>query len=324
MAAIAPAVARKAREVWSWNLGSEFLALLSVLHAAGPGTIAALDTEFPGVLDQEAWRSSRDVQYKALKDSVELLRPIQLGIALARSDGSVLGAWTFNLRFDLHCDLHTEASIHFLSAAGIDFPRHAVEGIDCQVLGAMLASSPLVACRDTASTAWLTFSGFYDLAYLLKLLLAGPLPADLADFDKALSTFCPKLYELRDWLPYGSLESLADEHGICRHGSAHTAGSDALLTLELFLEASNKIEQPPGSQLQSPVSDEFQEEIQSQLRALPGQEVGKDALPVISSWGTAARLAMCSEKAAPRSLWGAAARQAVQASCEGRSSLCAV
>merc|ERR1711959_446883 len=36
-------------------------------------------------------------------------------------------------------------------------------------------------------------------------------------------------------LPNGSLEVLGRKHGVKRWGSAHTAGSDALLTLELFI-----------------------------------------------------------------------------------------
>jgi hypothetical protein len=81
-----------------------------------------------------------------------------------------------------------------------------------------------------------TFSGSYDLGYLLKLLTSGrPLPRDFSAFDTALSAFCPRRHELREELPHGSLESLARKHGLQRHGKPHTAGSDALLTLELFL-----------------------------------------------------------------------------------------
>jgi hypothetical protein len=36
-------------------------------------------------------------------------------------------------------------------------------------------------------------------------------------------------------LPKGSLDALGRRHGVKRLGSAHTAGSDALLTLELFM-----------------------------------------------------------------------------------------
>jgi len=66
------------------------------------------------------------------------------------------------------------------------------------------------------------------------------LPRDFSAFDVALSAFCPRRHELRDELPYGSLENLARKHGVQRHGAAHTAGSDALLTLELYLRVGTK------------------------------------------------------------------------------------
>eukprot|EP00933_Yihiella_yeosuensis_P050506 TRINITY_DN48307_c0_g1_i1.p1 TRINITY_DN48307_c0_g1~~TRINITY_DN48307_c0_g1_i1.p1 ORF type:complete len:420 (-),score=97.27 TRINITY_DN48307_c0_g1_i1:269-1528(-) len=235
---------RKIREVWASNLRQEFLTLLGLLQAAGPGCSIALDTEFPGVLEEGLWMSAKDVQYKGLRSSVELLKPIQLGLALAGSDGTVLAVFNFNLRFDLRQDLHTEASVNFLSAAGIDFSKHAKEGIDPKLLGSLLASSTLVAGSKDASDSnlqaplprWVTFAGLYDLGYLLKLLVDDPLPAHFEEFEGVLAAFCPVHTELRDRFPFGSLETLAKDHGVRRTGSAHTAGSDALLTLELHLK----------------------------------------------------------------------------------------
>merc|ERR1719517_303619 len=62
-----------------------------------------------------------------------------------------------------------------------------------------------------------------------------PLPWDAWEFDRALNIYCPRRHELREQLPVGSLESLSHLHGVKRCGLAHTAGSDALLTLQLFL-----------------------------------------------------------------------------------------
>jgi len=152
---------------------------------------------------------------------------------VAGVDGELRGVWNFNILFDTAVDLHTEASVAFLTDAGVDFPRHAVEGIDLAVFGMRLASSPLVGSH--ASTPWwVTFAGSYDLGYLLKILTDSPLPADVGDFDATLAAFCPSRYELRDQFPRGSLESLVKQRGIQRSGVAHTAGSDALATLELF------------------------------------------------------------------------------------------
>ncbi|CAL1142909.1 unnamed protein product [Cladocopium goreaui] len=57
-------------------------------------------------------------------------------------------------------------------------------------------------------------------------------------------SYFPNRYELvpegiiplRDELPRGSLDSLLREFGVERHGTPHTAGSDALATLELYFQ----------------------------------------------------------------------------------------
>jgi len=323
-------IVRQVRDVWAWNLQSELLALMAALQAAGPGATVALDTEFPGALDETAWKaSSRDVRYKAMKASVDLLSPIQVGLALGSADGRLLGAWTFNLLYDLRQDLHTDSAVHFLSAAGIDFPRHAAEGIDRQFLGTLLARTPLV---GAASPTWLTFSGLYDLGYLLKLLTPDPLPCDVSGFDDTLAKFCPQNLELRDWLPHGSLERLIKDHGIVRQGQAHTAGSDALVTLKLFLLVS-----PPkpmcstGEQPDVDPSAAFPELSSADEARPPVPEAeikafSKAALAYCPStrpcstarWGVAARWAMqtaegsCkAAKTAPGTLWGSAARDAL-------------
>eukprot|EP00930_Biecheleria_cincta_P013651 TRINITY_DN12066_c0_g1_i1.p1 TRINITY_DN12066_c0_g1~~TRINITY_DN12066_c0_g1_i1.p1 ORF type:complete len:455 (+),score=83.39 TRINITY_DN12066_c0_g1_i1:95-1459(+) len=328
------ATVHQVREVWAWNLQTEFLRLLAVLRAAGPGATAAFDSEFPGCMDDTAWRATaQDVRYKAMRDSVNLISPIQMGLALASAEGRLLGAWTFNLRYDLHHELHTDAAVHFLSAAGIDFPRHAAEGIDRWVLGSLLSESPLV---GAASPTWLTFSGLYDLGYLLKLLVPDPLPRDMTAFEEALDGLCRRRLELRDWLPHGSLESLARHHGIV-HCQAHTAGSDALVTLKLFLRAgpphnvsapgeqpifdfseissSEEGEDRDGSDIDEPFAAAFG----NSTKAAPSVRMPLGVCPV-RGWGIAARWALHTArggsqvaKAAPSTLWGAAARGALVA-----------
>jgi len=208
--------------------------LVAAAGDASGGAMLALDMEFPGFLRQEPRAGARAARYQALRENVDRLRPIQLGAAIAGADGSLRGVWSFNLQFDADVDLHTEKSVAFLRAAGLDFPRHKTEGIEAAALGRRLAGSMLVGQHGRAPW-WITFAGAYDLGYLLKLLTFGrPLPRDFSSFDVALGAFCPRRHELREELPHGSLDSLARKLGVQRYGSAHTAGSDALLTLELF------------------------------------------------------------------------------------------
>jgi len=238
------------REVWRWNFDAEFDQLLAAAAAASAecdndSAVMALDTEFPGFLNEEPPNASRAVRYSVLRENVNMLRPIQLGIAVSSSKGTHYGAWSFNLEFDTNVHPYTEASVSFLTTAGLDFPRHATEGVDPAVMGKKLAASPLVNSRRKgvqragARPHWITFAGWYDFGYLVKLLTGWPLPQDLAQFDGLIALFCPNRSELRDreFLgPRGSLDSLARDRGVTRKGSPHTAGSDAIATLELFFE----------------------------------------------------------------------------------------
>jgi len=226
--------ARLPREVWAWNFDAEFDELLNAV-AREPAPVLALDTEFPGFLREDRPRAAPSVRYRTLRANVDSLRPIQLGIAVGGANGSRRGAWTFNLWFDLSKEWYTTQSIAFLHAAGVDFPRHAVEGLNPDVLAWRLTTSPLLGCnRISAIPEWVTFSGWYDWGYLLKLVTGRPLPSQLIDFDRQLDALCPQRHELQETLPCGSLDSLCKTHGVMRRGLAHTAGSDALATLELF------------------------------------------------------------------------------------------
>jgi hypothetical protein len=64
------------------------------------------------------------------------------------------------------------------------------------------------------------------------------------DFEVLLEETCAGRHELRDRLPFGSLSTLARSHGVIRHGQAHTAGSDALVTLELFFRSRDETAEP--------------------------------------------------------------------------------
>lgn len=236
---------RELHEVWEGNLDEEFDALLdAVAMAGGPQAILALDMEFPGFPYSDPAASKHAVSYQDLRRNVDELWPIQVGLAVVGANGVHHGVWTFNLYFNAEVDAHTEESLRFLWSAGIDFPRHRTEGINALVLGRRLANSTLVGPHGRAPS-WLTFCGSYDWAYLLKLVTQGrPLPGQAGTFDNVLSVYCPNRRELQDLLPSGSLETLGRRHGVKRWGAAHTAGSDALLTAELFILLGSKQPEP--------------------------------------------------------------------------------
>lgn len=89
---------------------------------------------------------------------------------------------------------------------------------------------------------WITFHGTYDFSYLLKVLINNSLPATSKEFLRYLRHIFPNIYDIKtmindiDELKNHSLSRLGQEMDIQRKGICHQAGSDALLTLELFFE----------------------------------------------------------------------------------------
>eukprot|EP00927_Polykrikos_kofoidii_P041748 TRINITY_DN355_c0_g1_i2.p1 TRINITY_DN355_c0_g1~~TRINITY_DN355_c0_g1_i2.p1 ORF type:complete len:489 (+),score=72.31 TRINITY_DN355_c0_g1_i2:137-1603(+) len=354
------------REVWANNFDDEFARMLRAATTSDEGSVSApkesvgckgdmgggnihcnqssssviaFDTEFPGFARHMPQHASREAQYKSLRNSVNVLRPIQFGVAIA-VNGSLRGVWNFNMRFDLAVDLHTEEAVAFLSSAGIDFTRHATDGVDPALFGQKLASSPLV-CHPSDATnnagtrysdfgppEWVTFAGMFDLGYLLKLLTNDLLPRDADSFYAVLGKFCPKRCELQDFVPFVSLQSSLEMLSVKRHGVAHTAGSDALATLELF---SRVVPGVTAIQVDGWSYDDPNSTIYSEARSpnhatftLVGSQQSTsgagsgwqnatgaateiavvDALASVSTFGAMIE----GEKAAPAALWGKSAR----------------
>jgi len=225
----------KIKDVWANNFEEEFNALVSMVRGSFSGTIIGCDVEFPGFFREEApWSTNREAQYQTLRANVDLMTPIQIGVAVASVDGTILSAWNFNLKFDVDNDLHTESALILLKKAGINFGHHARIGIAASLFGQRLAGSFLVG-NHWSAPLWVTLSGEYDFGYLMKVVTEQQLPSDKEAFQRQLDLWCPRRHELRDRLPYGSLDTLAFQHGVVRRGAAHTGGSDALTTLELYL-----------------------------------------------------------------------------------------
>ena len=107
--------ASQIHDVWADTFEAEFNEFLAA--AADVNTLLAVDIEFPGSLgDEPFWlASSSPERYQVLRESINILQPIQVGIAVAGADGTFRGTWNFNLHFDVETNLHIEASVSFLS-----------------------------------------------------------------------------------------------------------------------------------------------------------------------------------------------------------------
>jgi CCR4-NOT transcription complex subunit 7/8 len=112
------------------------------------------------------------------------------------------------------------------------------DGMDAAQFGELLVTSGLVLMPNVK---WITFHSGYDFGYLLKVLMANPLPADEGTFFELLRLFFPSFYDIKYLMKTckslkGGLQDIADDLGIERIGIQHQAGSDSLLTAKAFFK----------------------------------------------------------------------------------------
>ncbi|KAI5671853.1 hypothetical protein M9H77_12217 [Catharanthus roseus] len=227
------------REVWNHNLEEEF-ALIRELVDDYP--YVAMDTEFPGVVLRPVgtFKNINDYNYLTLKDNVDMLKLIQLGLTFSDEEGNLptcgfdVGCiWQFNFReFNLNEDMFANDSIELLKQSGIDFQKNNDMGIDANRFAELLMSSGIV-LND--SVHWVTFHSAYDFGYLLKLLTCKSLPDSQAGFFNLIKIYFPMVYDIKHLMKFcnslhGGLNKLAELLEVERFGICHQAGSDSLLT----------------------------------------------------------------------------------------------
>ncbi|KAG8930578.1 hypothetical protein FRC03_003093 [Tulasnella sp. 419] len=236
-----PASMSRIREVWANNLDQEIAALRDTMDQYN---YIAMDTEFPGTVARPigSFKTSSDYQFQTMRCNVELLKVIQIGLTLCDADGNFAPepcTWQFNFRFSLNEDMYAPDSIDMLRQANIDFARHEEFGIEPNDFAELMITSGLVLSDDTK---WVSYASQNDFGYLLKVLTAAPLPAVESEFHDLLKIWFPNLYDIkyivRSLKPNtkGGLQDLAEELQVVRHGPAHQAGSDALLTAGTFFK----------------------------------------------------------------------------------------
>jgi len=168
-----------------------------------------------------------------------VLKLIQVGITICDHDGNFppdIATWQFNLKFDLTADQYSNESIALLSNSGINFESLAHNGIPLDIFGEYLITSGLLLNDDVY---WVSFHGAYDFAYLLKVITGLPLPENETTFFECLKLYFPHYFDIRYLVRYvdnlrGSLSKLGQELNINRIGIQHQAGSDSILTSEIF------------------------------------------------------------------------------------------
>mmetsp|Transcript_13829 Transcript_13829/g.48193 ORF Transcript_13829/g.48193 Transcript_13829/m.48193 type:complete len:327 (-) Transcript_13829:1072-2052(-) len=240
------------RDVWAGNLDEEMARIRDVVEDY---PYIAMDTEFPGVVARPigSFSSNAAFNYATLRVNCDVLRLIQVGVTFCNARGEPAepcATWQFNMRFSLDTDMYAADSIELLQRSGIDFARHAAEGIDVHRFGELLMTSGLVLNDDVC---WVSFHSGYDFGYLLRVLTCAPLPSEEEAFFALLRAFFPGVYDEkhlmhalssggvassssadRDARFVGGLNRLAADLGVDRVGPKHQAGSDSLVTARTF------------------------------------------------------------------------------------------
>ncbi|TMW96266.1 probable CCR4-associated factor 1 homolog 7 [Solanum lycopersicum] len=231
------------REVWFDNLEEEFALMREIVDDF---PFVAMDTEFPGVVIRPVgnFKNSNDYHYQTLKDNVDMLKLIQLGLTFSDENGNLPKCgtdkyciWQFNFReFNPNEDVFANDSIELLRQSGIDFKMNNEKGIDAKHFAELLMSSGIV-LNDSVS--WVTFHSGYDFGYLLKVLTCQDLPETQAGFFTLINVYFPVIFDIKHLMKFcnslhGGLNKLAELLEVERVGICHQAGSDSLLTACTF------------------------------------------------------------------------------------------
>ncbi|XP_015933705.1 probable CCR4-associated factor 1 homolog 6 [Arachis duranensis] len=232
------------REVWNHNVEEEFSIIREIVDDY---PYIAMDTEFPGIVLRPVgnFKNSYDFHYQTLKENVDMLKLIQLGLTFSDEQGNLPRCgtsdapciWQFNFReFNLNEDVFANDSIELLRQSGIDFQKNNADGIDARRFGELLMSSGIV-LNDNVH--WVTFHSGYDFGYLLKLLTCQNLPETQTGFFNLINLYFPTVYDIKHLMKFcnslhGGLNKLAELLEVERVGVCHQAGSDSLLTSSTF------------------------------------------------------------------------------------------
>ena len=226
-------------EVFSDNFVKEMKVICELLEEYN---YVGMDTEYPGIV-YGLQNLTKDFYYQALKMNIDSLKIIQLGITLTNSKGEYpknyeYHTWQFNFEFDKKVDKITKSSLKLLEDSGINFNNLKRKGIKHRFFAEYFMISGLVLNSDIK---WISFHGCYDFGYLLKLLIGQPLPENELDFLSLCNEYFINYYDIKTMVKsinnlHGGLNKLADNLEVLREGKTHQAGSDSVVTIDVFFK----------------------------------------------------------------------------------------
>ena len=222
-------------EVYKDNFVQEMKNLISLLDEYN---YIGMDTEFPGIVYSVS-SITEDFYFKTMQLNVDSLKLIQLGLTLSNSKGEYpkpYHTWQFNFEFDYIKDKSSQSSMNLLISSGLNFNKMKTNGINHKIFSEHFKNSGLVL---NPRINWISFHGSYDFAYLLSNLLGNALPEKEDEFTKLLGCYFPNHYDIRILVKeknnlQGGLNKLAGYLDVVREGKIHQAGSDSLVTIDVF------------------------------------------------------------------------------------------
>ncbi|ESR61253.1 putative CCR4-associated factor 1 [Citrus sinensis] len=262
------AVVSKILNVWCENFEIVMRFLDKLLNCFN---VLSIDTEFPGFLRNTPRNAPAVESYNDLKFNVDCTHLIQLGITLSDNEGKISYTFEFNFSdFDLKKDLHAGDSIQLLKDSGLDFDKIRKDGIPRCVFAPRFLE---VLSKHRENLKWVTFHGLYDVAYLVKIFTNDALPPTAEAFSGVAALFFQSVFDIKVVAGYCQglqglklgLSKLARILNVKRHGGAHHAGSDSLLTAAVFAEMKNRYE------LEESAFDGFLYGLDSRIESKPAE-----------------------------------------------------
>eukprot|EP01083_Nonionella_stella_P067766 179465_1 len=228
-------------DIWAKNLNEAISKIEDIIDKY---PYIAVDTEFPGVVARpvDSFRHWLGYCYRTVADNVNMLKIIQLGLTFYNEKGETpkpFSTYQFNFKFNMRSDMFAPDSIQLLMQSGIDFDRLNTHGIKHNKFAELITMSGLVLNENVR---WVCFHGSYDFAYLIKTLRSRNLPLKESEFFFYLEKYFPVIYDLKVLLRNvhcikgGGLQKLANTLNVKRIGNTHMAGSDSLLTGNVFFK----------------------------------------------------------------------------------------
>lgn len=188
------------KEVWNFNLETEFNALRAFINDKTATVFISIHQEIPGIVARPVgtFKSSSDYHFQTLRSNSDLLNLIQLSFCAMKVKNNEVSnsvIWQFNFQFDLTKEMYNEEHLSMLSLTSqISFFSHMSQGIPHMAFAELMIESGLIL---DPSINWLSYHSGYDLGFLISLLTNDILPNDENDFFWWCSKYFPNFYDLK-------------------------------------------------------------------------------------------------------------------------------